>query len=113
MSLSHKKKLFTTIISKRETEKAYREMENSIYTLNISVNSSKTEVKTAVETLYPGVTVVSVNTINRKGKVKRNKFGLYKKKNTKIALVRLSGELEKFQDLKINIENFVNGGKNV
>ena len=54
----------------------------------VAKNATKREVKTAVEKLF-NVKVEEVNTINVKGKVKRNKFGYSKKNDWKKAYVRL------------------------
>jgi large subunit ribosomal protein L23 len=51
-------------------------------------NATKLEVKKAVEKLF-NVKVAAVQTLNVKGKVKRNKFGLVKKSDWKKAYVRL------------------------
>jgi large subunit ribosomal protein L23 len=51
-------------------------------------NATKLEVKKAVEKLF-NVKVAGVQTLNVKGKVKRNKFGLVKKADWKKAYVRL------------------------
>ncbi len=52
-------------------------------------SASKLEVKNAVEALFK-VDVVDVRTVNVKGKVKRNRFGLSKKPNWKKAYVSLA-----------------------
>jgi large subunit ribosomal protein L23 len=51
-------------------------------------SATKLEVKKAVEKLF-NVKVVGVQTLNVKGKVKRNKFGEVKKPSWKKAYVRL------------------------
>jgi large subunit ribosomal protein L23 len=55
----------------------------------VAVDATKLEVKKAVEKLFK-VTVESVQTVNVKGKVKRNKFGLSAKPSWKKAYVRLA-----------------------
>jgi large subunit ribosomal protein L23 len=50
---------------------------------------NKTEIKQAVASIFD-VSVVSVNTMNRKGKLKRTGYVLGKRKHTKRALVRLA-----------------------
>lgn len=54
----------------------------------VTVDATKLEIKKAVEKLF-NVKVVSVNTLNVKGKVKRNRYGLSAKPNWKKAYVRL------------------------
>ena len=51
--------------------------------------ATKLEIKHAVEKLFK-VEVVDVRTVNMKGKVKRNRFGLSKKPNWKKAYVKLA-----------------------
>jgi len=51
-------------------------------------SATKLEIKSAVEKLFK-VDVVDVRTVNMKGKVKRNRFGLSKKPNWKKAYVSL------------------------
>lgn len=52
------------------TEKSNMEIGNGKYTFVVDVNSTKTEIKQAVEKLFQ-VKVLRVNTINFEGKVKR------------------------------------------
>lgn len=52
-------------------------------------SATKLEVKKAVEKLFD-VKVEAVNTLNVKGKVKRNRYGLAKKPSWKKAYVRLA-----------------------
>ena len=55
--------------------------------------ANKVEIKKAVEERY-GVTVLSVNTLIKAGKRKRNRFGLYKRSDYKKAFVSLSKDSE-------------------
>ena len=55
----------------------------------VADDATKLEVKHAVEKLFK-VTVENVQTVNVKGKVKRNKFGLAAKSSWKKAYVRLA-----------------------
>lgn len=52
------------------TEKTNMEIASGTYTFIVDVNSTKTEVRKAVEKLF-GVKVLRVNTMNRAGKKKR------------------------------------------
>ena len=54
----------------------------------VAVDATKLEVKHAVEKLFK-VTVENVQTVNVKGKVKRNRFGLAAKPSWKKAYVAL------------------------
>ena len=53
------------------TEKSYAEMANKKYTFEVAITANKTEIKQAVETVFPGVKVASVNTMRTIGKIKR------------------------------------------
>ncbi|HEX7659283.1 MAG TPA: 50S ribosomal protein L23 [Pseudonocardiaceae bacterium] len=73
------------------SEKSYGLLEESQYTFVVDPRANKTEIKIAVEKIF-GVSVVSVNTINRQGKRKRSKGGFGKRKDTKRAIVTLSAD---------------------
>ena len=70
------------------SEKSYSLMDQGKYTFEVDPRSNKTEIKIAVEKVF-GVKVASVNTINRKGKVRRTRFGMGKRKDVKRAIVTL------------------------
>lgn len=53
------------------TEKSYEAIQNKTYVFVVAKNAGKTEIKQAIETIFPGVKVASVNTVTRIGKVKR------------------------------------------
>lgn len=53
------------------TEKSYAEMAKRKYTFEVAVNANKTEIKAAVEEIFDGVKVESVNTMRTLGKMKR------------------------------------------
>lgn len=54
------------------SEKSYALLEENVYTFNVSPDATKTEIKQAVEILFE-VTVLKVNTLNRKGKRVRDR----------------------------------------
>ncbi len=62
---------------------------NNQYVFVVSPNANKLEIKKEVEALKKGVEVVSIRTINVRGKVKRMGRSVGKKSNWKKALVRL------------------------
>jgi large subunit ribosomal protein L23 len=76
------------IIAPVVSEKSYEALDDGRYTFVVHPNANKTEIKQAIETIF-GVKVASVNTMRRKGKVKR--FGLHpgKRKDEKRAVVTL------------------------
>ncbi len=73
------------------SEKSYGLLEENVYTFKVAPDASKPEIKQAVESIFE-VTVLKVNTLNRKGKRKRNRrngtFG--KRPDTKRAMVTLA-----------------------
>ena len=73
------------------SEKSYRLLEDNVYTFKVAKNASKPEIRDAVQSIF-GVTVVKVNTLNRKGKRKRNRrnFTYGRRADTKRALVTLA-----------------------
>lgn len=78
------------IIAPVVSEKSYDLIEQAgTYTFRVDPRSNKTEIKEAVEEIF-GVKVTRVNTINRKGKVKRTGYRLGKRANTKRAIVTLA-----------------------
>ena len=75
------------------SEKSYALLEDGVYTFVVDPRANKTEIRQAVESLF-NVRVVNVNTLNRKGKRKRNRrqatFG--KRPDTKRAIVTLASD---------------------
>ncbi|MDP2028220.1 MAG: 50S ribosomal protein L23 [Thiobacillus sp.] len=73
------------------SEKSYGLIEQGVYTFKVHPAASKPEISDAVESIW-GVTVLKVNTLNRKGKVTRarrtGKAG--SKPDTKRAIVTLA-----------------------
>ena len=53
------------------TEKSYAAMSEKKYTFEVAVNANKTEIKAAIEEIFEGVKVESVNTMRTLGKMKR------------------------------------------
>lgn len=72
------------------SEKSYAAIDRNVYTFIVAPNSNKVQIRQAVESIF-NVTVINVNTMNRKGKRKRNRrmptFG--KRPDTKRAIVTL------------------------
>ena len=73
------------------SEKSYGLLEDNVYTFVVAPEASKPEIRDAVEAIFD-VTVVKVNTLNRKGKRKRNRrnFTYGKRPDTKRAMVTLA-----------------------
>ena len=71
------------------SEKSYAGLESNVYTFLVDPRSNKTEIKEAVQAIW-NVRVTSVNTINRKGKLKRRRFTVGKRADQKRAIVTLA-----------------------
>ncbi len=73
------------------SEKSYALLDNGVYTFVVDPRASKIEIRDAVESIF-NVRVEKVNTLNRKGKRKRNRrqltFGT--RADTKRAIVTLA-----------------------
>ena len=54
------------------SEKSYGLLEEGVYTFVVAPKATKSEIRDAVETIFD-VTVLKVNTLNRKGKRKRER----------------------------------------
>ena len=95
---------YDVILKPVVTEKTMALMADKKYTFLVHTEANKTQIKEAVEKMFPGTKVKSVNTMNLDGKQKRVrgtwKFG--KTAKTKKAIVQLteeSAEIEIFQGL--------------
>lgn len=72
------------------SEKSYDLIErNNTYTFEVHTRAHKDEIRDAVQSIF-GVRVLSVNTMNRKGKLKRTGYVMGRRNNTKRALVKLA-----------------------
>jgi large subunit ribosomal protein L23 len=71
------------------SEKSYAGIESNVYTFLVDPDANKTEIKEAVQTIW-NVQVTAVNTINRKGKIKRRRFTYGKRPDQKRAIVTLA-----------------------
>jgi len=80
---------YDVIISPVITEKATLAAEANQVVFNVARDASKPEIKQAVEGLF-GVKVIAVNTVLRKGKVKRFRGHLGKQSDIKKAFVTLA-----------------------
>jgi large subunit ribosomal protein L23 len=71
------------------SEKSYSLLDLNSYTFIVHPQANKTEIRQAVEKIWD-VKVLSVNTVNRKGKNKRFRQLLGKRPDTKRAVVKLA-----------------------
>lgn len=79
---------YDVIIEPVITEKATLASESNQVVFNVAKNATKPEIKRAVEALF-GVKVTSVNTLVRKGKVKRFRNRIGRQSDVKKAIVTL------------------------
>ena len=71
------------------SEKSYSLLDENKYTFVVRKDANKTQIRQAVEELLK-VKVLSVNTLNRKGKTYRTRFGDGARSDTKRAIVSLA-----------------------
>ena len=78
------------IIEPVVSEKSYGLMDNGVYTFVVHPEANRIEIRHAVEEIF-GVRVLKVNTLNRRGKRKRNRktFGYGSRADSKRAIVTL------------------------
>lgn len=93
---------YDVILKPVVTEKSMNAMTDKKYTFLVHPDANKTMIKEAVEKMFPGTKVESINTMNNEGKKRRRGmvFGMTAK--TKKAIVKLtadSKEIEIFQGL--------------
>ena len=93
---------YDVILKPVVTEKSMNAMTDKKYTFLVHTEANKTMIKEAVEKMFPGTKVKSVNTINMDGKTKRRGMTFGKTAATKKAIVQLtedSKEIEIFAGL--------------
>jgi large subunit ribosomal protein L23 len=73
------------------SEKSYSLLDRNVYTFIVAKEANKIEIKQAVETIF-NVKVTKISTLNRKGKVKRNRRSNTsgKRPDTKRAIVAVA-----------------------
>jgi len=73
------------------SEKAHGLLDAGVYTFVVAPDANKLQIREAVESIF-NVRVTKVNTLNRKGKRKRNRrtFTFGKRSDTKRAIVTLA-----------------------
>jgi large subunit ribosomal protein L23 len=80
---------YDVIVSPAITEKSTMASENNQVVFNVARKATKPEIKAAVEALF-GVKVTGVNTLVRKGKVKRFRGTVGKLSDVKKAVITLA-----------------------
>ena len=84
------------------TEKSMDGMADKKYTFLVNPEANKSQIKEAVEKMFPGTKVEKVNTVNQDGKTKRRGRFIGETAKTKKAMVQLtadSKEIEIFSGL--------------
>lgn len=72
------------------SEKSYDLIQDhNTYTFVVDKRSNKTEIKQSIQKIF-GVRVLSVNTMNRRGKLKRTGYVIGRRSDTKRALIKLA-----------------------
>lgn len=95
-------KYYDVILKPIVTEKSMNAMASKKYTFLVHTEANKSMIKEAVEKMFPGTKVASVNTMNLEGKTKRRGTTFGKTAKTKKAIVQLtadSKDIEIFEGL--------------
>jgi large subunit ribosomal protein L23 len=71
------------------SEKSYAGLEANRYTFLVHPDANKTEIKEAIQKIW-NVQVIGVNTMTRKGKVKRSRYVTGRRADQKRAVVTLA-----------------------
>ncbi len=93
---------YDVILKPVVTEKSMELMADKKYTFLVHTEATKSQVKEAVEKMFKGTKVASVNTMNLDGKTKRRGLTFGKTAKTKKAIVQLtadSADIEIFEGL--------------
>ena len=86
------KTAYDIIIKPVLTEKSYEAMADRKYTFQVAIGANKTEIKAAIEEVFPGVKVESVNTMRTQGKIKRQGRTQGRTAEVKKAIVTLKAD---------------------
>ena len=74
------------------TEKSYEDMASKKYTFEVAIDANKTEIKSALEEIFEGVKVESVNTMRIQGKMKRQGRYVGRRPERKKAIITLKAD---------------------
>ena len=95
-------KYYDVILKPVVTEKSMNAMADRKYTFMVHTDATKNQIKEAVEKMFEGTKVKSVNTMNLEGKTRRRGMTFGKTAKAKKAIVTLteeSKEIEIFEGL--------------
>ena len=84
---------YDVILKPVVTEKSMSAMAEKKYTFFVHPEANKTMIKEAVEKMFEGAKVASVNTMNMDGKKKRRGMKVGKTAKTKKAIVQLTADI--------------------
>ena len=90
-------KYYDVILRPVVTEKSMTAMGEKKYTFYVHPDATKTQIKEAVQKMFEGTKVESVNTMNLKGKKKRRGMVYGRTSAKKKAIVTLTEESEDIQ----------------
>ena len=85
-------KYYDVILKPVVTEKSMELMADKKYTFLVHTEATKAQIKEAVEKMFAGTKVASVNTMNLDGKTKRRGMTFGKTAKTKKAIVKLTAD---------------------
>lgn len=88
---------YDVILKPVVTEKSMNAMSEKKYTFLVHTEANKTMIKEAVEKMFPGTKVASVNTMNLEGKTKRRGATFGKTAKTKKAIVQLTADSKEIE----------------
>ena len=90
-------KYYDVILKPVITEKSMAGMGEKKYTFLVHTEANKSQIKEAVEKMFEGTKVKSVNTINMDGKNKRRGMVTGKTAKTKKAIVQLTADSKEIE----------------
>ena len=85
-------KYYDVILKPVVTEKSMNQMGEKKYTFLVNPEANKSQIKEAVEKMFAGTKVESVNTMTNDGKNKRRGMVVGKTAKTKKAIVKLTAD---------------------
>ena len=90
-------KYYDVILKPVVTEKSMNAMSEKKYTFLVHPEANKAMIKEAVEKMFAGTKVASVNTMNLDGKTKRRGMVYGKTAKTKKAIVQLTADSKEIE----------------
>lgn len=88
---------YDVILKPVVTEKSMNAMSEKKYTFLVHTEANKAMIKDAVEKMFPGTKVATVNTMNMDGKTKRRGTTFGKTSKTKKAIVQLTADSKEIE----------------